>query len=116
MAITSSTTVTSSVKQPDGYVAADLAEIANAEDTVFTTDIAVSNAHLSDPATGLNNILAAVKNYFDTDFAVNALKLDTTKAINANIYVIDIKRVNTAASIYLTGTEVFRCKVIVKYA
>lgn len=115
MAITSSVTILDTVNRPEGYNPADLAEIADPENTEFTTDIAISNAHLSDPVIGLDNVLAAVKSFFDSDYAVNVLKMDTMKAISANIYVRLIKRVNTADSIYLSGTEVFRVTALVKY-
>jgi hypothetical protein len=115
MAITSSITVLDTVEQPEGYTPATLTEIAGAEVSEFTTDVAISNADLASASTGLANVLAAAKSYFDTDFAVNALKLDTMKAITANIFVRLIKRVNTADSIYLAGTEVFRVTAVVKY-
>ena len=116
MAITSNITVLDSADQPEGYSPADLAEIADAETSEFTTDIAVSNADAANAATGLDNVLAAVKAYFDNTYAVNVLKLNTTATISANIFVRTIKRVNTAESIYLTGTEVFRVTALVKYA
>lgn len=116
MAITSNITVLDTVDQPEGYTPATLTEIADAESTEFTTDIAISNAHLSDPVIGLDNLLAAAKTFFNDNFAVNVLKVDTMKTISANIYVRLIKRVNTADSIYLSGTEVFRVSAVVKYA
>jgi hypothetical protein len=116
MAITSSITVQDTVAQPEGYTPAELSEIAGAETSEFTTDIAISNAHLSDASIGLSNVLTAVKSFFDSNYAVNTLKLDTMAAITANIYVRYIKRVNTADSIYLSGTEVFRVTALVKYS
>jgi hypothetical protein len=116
MAITSSITVQDTVDHPEDYTPATLSEIADAESSEFTTDIAISNADLSNPSTGLTNVLTAVKAFFDNDFSVNTLKLNTTAAITANIYVRFIRRMNTADSIYLTGTEVFRVTALVKYS
>lgn len=116
MAITSNTSIkTGATALPDGYSPPALTPLSNAEDAEFTTDIAISNAHASNAETGLTQVLAAVESFFESDFAVNTLKLDVAKTIAANLLVTRIRRVNTAASIFLTGTEVFRCTVKVTY-
>lgn len=99
---------------PDDYTPPVLTAISG-ETAEFTTDIAISNADAADAETGLGNVLTAVKTYFDGTYAAGTLKLDLTATINANLLVTKIERTNTAESIFLTGTEVFRCTVKVRY-
>lgn len=115
MAITSSISILSSAAElPEGYTPAALTPISG-ETAEFVRDVAVTEAHASVPATGLTAVLAAVKTYFDGTYAAGTLKLDTDLTITANLLVTKIERVNTAESIFLTGTEVFRCTVKVRY-
>ncbi len=116
MAITANSTLISKAKQeaPAGYTVPQLGAITG-ENAEFETDIAISNAHASNAVSGLNNVIAAIQAYFISDYALNTLKLNATLTINANLFVSDIQRVNTAGSIYITGTEVFRCTVKVVY-
>ena len=117
MAITSDVTISpGAAKITDGYSVPVVAGIANAQQTKMKTDIAVTQAHASNAVTGITQVMAAIKAFFDSDFAINTLKLDNTANINAKIIVTRIKRGNTAASIFLTGTEVFHVEADIEYA
>lgn len=117
MALTSDITIKSgAAKFPDGYTPPTLTPITNAEAAEFETDIAITEADAGDATTGLNNVMAAIKTFFDGTYAAGTLKLDLALTITANLLVTKITRTNTASSIFLTGTEVFRCTVNVDYA
>lgn len=59
----------------------------------------------SSAVTGITAGVAAVKTEFDTNIDTTVLKLDAAATINVNLYITNLKRVNTRPTEYRTGTE-----------
>ena len=115
MAITSAITVLPEAADiPSGYTIPVITS-EEGEESVFETDIAITEADAANAVTGITNVVAAVKAYFDATYGPNVLKLDVLKAIAASLHITKIQRLNTGASIFITGVEVFRCKVVARY-
>jgi len=116
MAITSTGTIaTSAASLPTGYTPPTLPDLgATVESTLYSTDVAISEADAV-PATGVANIIAAVKTHFDGTYAAATLKLDVLLTINANLTLRKVIRTNTGTSIFTAGTEVYRCTVYCEY-
>lgn len=115
MAVTATATVKSSATTiPEGYSIPSLPVIVAVEDGVYTTDISISNADASNAVTGITNVVGAVETDFEVTQAVT-LKLDVAQTISANLTITSLTRVNEESSIFITGTEVYRCVVSFEY-
>lgn len=112
MAITATANYAASVDIPDTYTNPTLPTLANkvlAGET-FITDLAGTLADPT-PATTAANIVSAVETFFETDYAINTLKQDATATITAALSIKTVQRVNDAATLFESGTEVYRVTV-----
>jgi len=99
---------------PSGYTPPTLPSIVKEAGGTYVTDVAITEATPSDPIATINNILTALQTHFEGTYAID-IGLDASRTIDATLTVNSIQRTNTASSIFLEGTEVFRCGVVYQY-
>jgi hypothetical protein len=119
MAIVATASIlTSAAELPSGYTPPTLPTLTVDEDGDYEVDLSISNADPADPNIGLNNVLGAAKTDFE-GFQATKRGLDATKTINVNLLIRSVVRTNTQSpedgGIFITGTEVYRCKIYFAY-
>lgn len=116
--IATATILESAANLPAGYTPPTLTPITVDESGDYDVNIAISNADPADPNVGLANVIGAVKADFE-GFQSTKRGLDATKTINANLLIRSVVRTNTESpedgGIFITGTEVYSCKVYFEY-
>lgn len=115
MAVSATATINSNAGEiPNGFVPPILPAITPVEEGTYVVDLSIANADPIDPLIGIQNVLDSAATDFETVQAIT-FKLDVAQVINANLTITNIQRTNTNSSIYVTGTEVFRCSIYYEY-
>ena len=115
MAITTNSTIRESAAElPIGYTPPVLPTITEQAEENYTVDLSIALADPATPATGIANILTALETDFTTT-QVPRLSLDAAGTFIANLEIVTVTRVNTQDSIFVAGTEVYRCVVSSKW-
>lgn len=117
--IATATILESAAKLPSGYTPPTLPTLAEVDESGdYSVDISISNSDPIDPNIGLANVIGAVKSDFES-FQSTKRGLDATKTINVNLLIRSVIRTNTQSpedgGIFITGVEVYRCKVYFEY-
>lgn len=105
---------------PSGYtVPTQSVVLDDPNEKAFTVDIDRSGVEDADPATGMDQLMTAIKNHVDTVLVPDDLELDAAASVESVIFVDSIEEVNTANTakdqICATANNVIRCRCRYKW-